>query len=584
MPPHGIRSGRRIGPFLWAAGGFVVSLWAQTSPLLPHQGRIAVGGAYFNGQGQFKFALVSGTGREVFWRNAPDHNGDGEPDAAVSIPVQRGLYVVQLGDSTLPGMAPLDGVPFGSADLYLRIWFDDGVHGFERLEPDLRIPAAPFASMAGNVPDGSISPAKLAPAVLEPVQQQLVALVAELHALSNRHESLAAGFQEGLPPGVPVLSAQANDPTLLARGFAPAGELPAPGWIAGSTIDEPLPRFGHTAVWTGTEMWVWGGTLPDPSLTTASGGIYRPDADAWSALPSVGAPSARTGHSAVWTGQSMIVWGGTGQGQYWNTGGRLAAGTAVWQTLSTNNAPSGREGHICIWTGRQMLVWGGRNFDGLLRDGALYDPSLDQWTALPTHGAPTERFGATGVWTGDSLIVWGGQGPGGRLNDGARLRFDAQGQPVAWEPLAQSNAPSARTGHSAVWTGQLLLIWGGMGPSGPLNDGARYDPGTGLWQPLSTNQAPPARHLHNAVWTGRDMLILGGVAADGTSPPPYAYTLGASAWRPLSTAGNPPGRSQATAVWTGSEVLHFGGRLGTTTLAALYRLNPRTGWYLYVKN
>lgn len=584
MLPRGIRPGRWIGPFLWAAGGFVVSVWAETPLLLPHQGRIAVHSTYFHGEGRFKFALVDATGTQVFWRNAPDQDADGEPDASVSIPVQRGLYAVLLGDSALPTMAPLDGVPFPSGELYLRIWFDDGVHGFEQLRPDLRLPAVPFASTAGNVPDGSITPTKLAPTVLEPLQQQLVAVVAELHALSNRHESLAASLQQGLPSGVPVISSRASDPTLLAQGFTLAMEVPPSAWIAGSTAGEPLPRFGHTAVWTGTEMWVWGGTLPDASLTTASGAAYRPDADAWTPLPTVGAPSARTGHSAVWTGQSIIVWGGTGQGLYLNTGARLAAGAAVWQPLSANNAPAGREGHVSAWTGRQMLVWGGRNFEGLLRDGALYDPALDQWTALPTNGAPTARYAATAVWAGDALIVWGGQGPNGRLGDGARLRFDAQGQPLAWEPLATSNAPTARAGHSAIWTGQLMIVWGGMGPSGPLNDGARYDPSSGLWQPLSTNQAPMARHLHNAVWTGREMLILGGAAADGTSPPPHAYEPGANVWRPLSTTGNPPGRSLATAVWTGSEVLHFGGRLGTITLAALYRLNPRTGWYLYVKN
>ncbi|HEX8947660.1 MAG TPA: hypothetical protein VF790_01790, partial [Dissulfurispiraceae bacterium] len=41
-----------------------------------------------------------------------------------------------------------------------------------------------------------------------------------------------------------------------------------------------------------------------------TGGRYTPSTDAWAALPTVNAPSARVAHTAVWTGTEMIVWGG----------------------------------------------------------------------------------------------------------------------------------------------------------------------------------------------------------------------------------------------------------------------------------
>jgi N-acetylneuraminic acid mutarotase len=71
----------------------------------------------------------------------------------------------------------------------------------------------------------------------------------------------------------------------------------------------PVPRDVATAVWTGSEMIVWGGRASD-TVGLADGAAYNPTTDAWRALPSAGAPSARYYHRAVWTGCSMIVFGG----------------------------------------------------------------------------------------------------------------------------------------------------------------------------------------------------------------------------------------------------------------------------------
>ena len=39
-------------------------------------------------------------------------------------------------------------------------------------------------------------------------------------------------------------------------------------------------------------------------------------------MSTVNAPSARWNHKALWTGSEMIVWGGTDQTNYLRTGGR----------------------------------------------------------------------------------------------------------------------------------------------------------------------------------------------------------------------------------------------------------------------
>ena len=55
-------------------------------------------------------------------------------------------------------------------------------------------------------------------------------------------------------------------------------------------------------------MIVWGGG--DDSGYFNTGGRYNPSTNSWTATSTTNAPSARYAHTAVWTGSEMIVWGG----------------------------------------------------------------------------------------------------------------------------------------------------------------------------------------------------------------------------------------------------------------------------------
>ena len=84
---------------------------------------------------------------------------------------------------------------------------------------------------------------------------------------------------------------------------------PTDSWTATSVPNDVLGHAGHTAVWTSSEMIIWGGG--DSTLNDCNtGGRYNPMNDSWMATDIGNAPSPRAGHSAVWTGSEMIVWGG----------------------------------------------------------------------------------------------------------------------------------------------------------------------------------------------------------------------------------------------------------------------------------
>ena len=81
-------------------------------------------------------------------------------------------------------------------------------------------------------------------------------------------------------------------------------------------------------------MVVWGGSFyHDPVITFLNtGGRYDPSTDSWVATSTTNAPSARASHTAVWTGSEMIVWGGFDgfNGFVVNTGGRYDPSTDTW--------------------------------------------------------------------------------------------------------------------------------------------------------------------------------------------------------------------------------------------------------------
>ncbi len=358
--------------------------------------------------------------------------------------------------------------------------------------------------------------------------------------------------------------------------------LPAISTVASGCADDtwmampgtPSARFSHTAVWTGSEMIVWGGWVNGQGTNT--GGRYNPSTDSWMAISMNNAPDGRFLHTAVWSGTEMIVWGGIGNGTV-NTGGRYNAETDSWTATSTINAPSARYGHTAVWTGREMIIWGGYS---LLNTGGSYNPSNDRWTATSTTNAPEARRDHTAVWTGREMIIWGGHGQGGGLNSGGKYNPTTD----RWIATTTGNAPSGRELHMTVWTGSEMIVWGGTGLF-PLNSGGRYNPSSDSWTATSFVNAPEARYSHTAVWSGSEMIVWGGLGDEQ-----YSLNTGgrynpiADTWTATSTVSAPARRSGHTAVWSGSEMIVWGGLVSVGGLEFGGRYDPGTNSWVGVTN
>jgi hypothetical protein len=253
------------------------------------------------------------------------------------------------------------------------------------------------------------------------------------------------------------------------------------------------PRDGAVVAWAGDRLVVWGGSTvlasdaPEEAQTEMKndGAAYVPATGGW--VPVAAAPiPARSGADSVWTGTRLVVSGGYHEGDDDDRtdGAALDPISGAWSPIAARPTPgSCGGGSACqgIWTGTVALF---------PVSGVAYDPAADRWSAIapaPTPGAPAP--GEPAVWTGRRFLSWGISGADGddASGDAADAAVEGeQGPPPThggtYDPAAnrwQTFAPgplSSRVDHTAVWTGQEMLLWGGTSGETPLADGASYRP------------------------------------------------------------------------------------------------------------
>ncbi len=290
-------------------------------------------------------------------------------------------------------------------------------------------------------------------------------------------------------------------------------------WGPTNTLRAIEPRAYHTAIWTGDEMIVWGGMNGEnETVKLADGGRYSHETRNWQEL----APSPLSGraiHAAIWTGDEMIIWGGVLQNdEYATDGAAYDPQSDSWRTIDAPDGYTGREVYkTTVWTGEEMILWGGRLLNGVpASDGWRYDPTNDEWTEIAVPPEPINfRAAHTSIWTGEEIIIWGGYYASGSYARETSRILSYNPTTDSWRIIPRDSiTASGRNYPSGVWTGEEAIFFGGI-TDRAQNRGIRINPATGVSQSLADSNRPTARVAHSAVWLGAKMAVTGGDDRDG---------------------------------------------------------------------
>lgn len=288
---------------------------------------------------------------------------------------------------------------------------------------------------------------------------------------------------------------------------------PIPGlqnaWVPLNSTNPPAARRNHSAVWTGTRMIVWGGENATGFLN--DGAALDPLTGTWTTIATAGAPAARSGHRAVLLNGRMIVWGGKNATTYFNDAYSYDPTLNAWTALTFGNQVAARAMFSATSTGSAMLIWGGiSNVQPTgFSDGGYYAPNMP-WSTLVGADPVLKRIAQSAIWTGSSMIMFGGANNNVTSQDG--FIFNPNTLVFTFMALT-ANTPSARQEHTAVWDGQHMILWGGLLngiTTSYYNDGRVYDLATNTWLIMNNTGSASARAGHTAVWAGDAMIVWGG--------------------------------------------------------------------------
>lgn len=228
------------------------------------------------------------------------------------------------------------------------------------------------------------------------------------------------------------------------------------------------------------------------------GAIYnfaeKDPAKRWSPVrKSAGALVKTGGHTATFVGKGKVfIFGGIeGRSKKTNTGTLFNIKTRTFELVEADKDFAPRTGHTAVYTAKGVIIFGqhykdesGKEF--LHGTGAIFDvhsDKADKWTVLSSQSTPERSF-HTAVWSGLEMLVFGGEAAlGGR---GTLFSAVSKFNPMTmgWSTVASNyHGPDLVQGHTAVWTGYSMLIWGGQTQSKgerpkhwPLNKGYAFYP------------------------------------------------------------------------------------------------------------
>ena len=223
----------------------------------------------------------------------------------------------------------------------------------------------------------------------------------------------------------------------------------------------PTSRGGHSVSVLGRLLYIFGGC--DSSMQCFNDlHSYNTDTHLWQRLNSTGdPPSPRGGHSALFLGTRLLIFGGSAKGLEYNDLYEYEAITDHWKNLlPEGERPPGRCNHAAdIDSEGNLVVVGGFSSRGYLNDLHVYSTAYNKWVRFQTTGiAPTPRELHSFNIQDKIGYLFGGFHEGGVSGELYLLDLEM----MRWTQVEDDGYfPEAREGHAALRVAEFLYVVGG---------------------------------------------------------------------------------------------------------------------------
>jgi hypothetical protein len=293
----------------------------------------------------------------------------------------------------------------------------------------------------------------------------------------------------------------------------------------------------------------------------------------WSRITTTGNVPHFKNHSAIYypLSNSMIVFGGRNAAgdptdEMWS----LNLSTNQWTKLTPLNvAPFSRytqNAHYDSLNNR-MIIWSGQGASqALFNDVWAYNFSTSLWQQLwpdgNINGVPLKRYGTASVF--DPLkrhfVTFAGFSTSGRFEDTWTFNVDSN----AWQERTNGIYPPKRCLHAAVFAPDMrkMVMYAGQHDAGPLDDIWTLNMDNYSWQNVTPAFRPPARFWNSTIYSGNAVVIFGGLGASALDDM-WKFSTNTNQWEQVSQGTLKPGpRWGHTAVYAEGQdrMIIFGGQ------------------------
>ncbi|CAN6347935.1 unnamed protein product [Urochloa humidicola] len=209
---------------------------------------------------------------------------------------------------------------------------------------------------------------------------------------------------------------------------------------------------GHSLIPVGNKILCLAGHTREPT-ESLSVKEFDPQTSTWSTLRTYGSPpSSRGGQSVTLVGDTLVVFGGEGQGRsLLNDLHILDLETMTWDEFeATGTPPSPRSEHAAAcFAERYLLIFGGGSHSTCFGDLHLLDTQTMEWSRPQQQGViPEPRAGHAGVTIGEYWFITGGGNSRKGVSDTLVLNMST----YEWSVVAglEARAPPTSEGSSLV--------------------------------------------------------------------------------------------------------------------------------------